>query len=346
MSDGRPSPVVQLTLRRLREFLREPEALFWVFAFPILLAFALGIAFKSRGPQTLRVAVEDGPGAPAAAEALQRSPRLDVTVLDSAAAFDALHNGRFALVLRPGPAPVLAYDSTRAESDVARLVVRNALQAAAGRRDAVTIRDAGVTERGSRYIDFLIPGLLGLNIMGTGMWGVGFGIVKNRTQKLLKRFLASPMRRSEYLLSFILARLVFLGFEVSALLLFGHWAFGVPLRGSLAALTTLVVLGAMTFAGVGTLVASRARTIEGVSGLMNLVMVPMWIFSGVFFAYSNFPAPVQAAARVLPLTALNDALRAVLLHGSPLHATAAELGIMSAWALGSFVLALKMFRWE
>jgi ABC-2 type transport system permease protein len=178
------------------------------------------------------------------------------------------------------------------------------------------------------------------------MWGVGFGIVKNRTEKLLKRFLASPMRRSEYLLSFILARLVFLGLEVAALLLFGHWAFGVPLRGSLLVLAAIVVLGAMTFAGLGTLVASRARTIEGVSGLMNLVMVPMWIFSGVFFAYSNFPDSVQVAARVLPLTALNDALRAVLLDGATLWGTAAELGVMTAWAVIAFALALKMFRWE
>ncbi len=346
MADARPSPIVQLTLWRLREFLREPEALFWVFAFPILLALALGVAFRGRGPQTIQVAVEDGPLAPATATALQRSARLEIHVLDSAAAHDALHAGRYAVVVRPGPSPTLTYDSTRSESEVARLVVTNALQDAAGRKDPIAIRGVGVTEPGARYIDFLIPGLLGLNIMGTGMWGVGFGIVKNRTQKLLKRFLASPMRRSEYLLSFILARLVFLGLEVAALLLFGHWVFDVPLRGSFVALAVIVTLGAMTFAGLGTLVASRPRTIEGVSGLMNLVMVPMWIFSGVFFAYSNFPETVQLAARVLPLTALNDALRAVVLDGVPLWGTAAELAIMSAWGLISFALALKMFRWE
>lgn len=346
MADSRPSPIVQLTLWRLREFLREPEALFWVFAFPILLALALGIAFRSRGPQAIRIAVEDGPLATATAADLRRSPRLEVQVLDSAAAHDALHGGRFALVVRPGPEPTLTFDSTRTESEVARLVVANALQEAAGRADAIALRGVGVTEPGARYIDFLIPGLLGLNIMGTGMWGVGFGIVKNRTEKLLKRFLASPMRRSEYLLSFILARLVFLGLEVAALLLFGHWVFGVPLRGSLLALGIIVVLGAMTFAGLGTLVASRTRTIEGVSGLMNLVMVPMWIFSGVFFAYSNFPEPVQVAARALPLTALNDALRAVLLDGAALRGTALELGVMTAWAVGAFALALRVFRWE
>ena len=346
MADARPSPIAQLTLWRLREFLREPEALFWVFAFPILLAFALGIAFRSRGPQTIQIAVEDGPLAPATAADLERSPRVAVQVLDSATAHDALHSGRFAVVVRPGASPVLTYDSTRTESEVARLLVASALQEAAGREDRITIRGVGVTEPGARYIDFLIPGLLGLNIMGTGMWGVGFGIVKNRTQKLLKRFLASPMRRSEYLLSFILARMVFLGFEVAALLLFGHWVFGVPLRGSLFALAAIVILGAMTFAGLGTLVASRTRTIEGVSGLMNLVMVPMWIFSGVFFAYSNFPDSVQVAARVLPLTALNDALRAVLLDGAALRGAAAELGVMTTWAVVSFALALRVFRWE
>ncbi len=346
MDSLRSRPIVHLTLWRVREFTREPEALFWVFAFPILLAFALGVAFKGRGPEIIRVAVEDREGALATATDLQQSARLEPVILDSAEAHNQLRMGKVALVVRPGEPVLLRYDSTRAESEMARMVVGDALQDAAGRREARVIANETVTEPGARYIDFLIPGLLGLNIMGTGMWGVGFGIVKDRSQKLLKRFMASPMRRSQYLLSFVLARLVFLGLEVAAVLLFGHLVFGVPLRGSIVTVTIIVVLGAMTFAGLGLLVASRSKTVEGVSGLMNLVMVPMWIFSGVFFAYSHFPEAVQLFARILPLTALNDALRAVLLDGASLAATAGLLAVLLFWASAGFGVALKVFRWE
>jgi len=340
------SPLAQLTLWRIREFTREPEALFWVFAFPIVLAFALGLAFKSKAPATVQVAVEEGQGASELAASLDASERIDAVLLDSAEANYRLRTGRVAMVVQPGPVVGFKYDSTRTESLVARLVVDDALQDVRGRRDVAEIRDVPVTETGARYIDFLIPGLLGLNIMGTGMWGVGFGIVKTRTQKLLKRLLASPMRRSEYLLSYVCARLVWLGLEVGAVLLFGKLVFDVPIRGSLFALVIVVLLGAAAFSGIGLLVASRSKTIEGVSGLMNFVMVPMWIGSGVFFAYSNFPEAVQPFLKALPLTALNDALRAVLLDGAPLAANAGLLGIMLFWAVSSYAVALKIFRWD
>ena len=340
------SPLTQLTLWRIREFTREPEALFWVFAFPIVLAFALGLAFKNRAPETVQVAVEEGQGASELFAALEASERIDAVLVDTGEADYRLRTGRVAMVVQPGEVVRFKYDSTRAESLVARLVVDDALQEARGRRDVAEIREIPVTEPGARYIDFLIPGLLGLNIMGTGMWGVGFGIVKTRTQKLLKRLLASPMRRSEYLLSYVCARLVWLGLEVGAVLLFGKLVFDVPIRGSLMSLVAVVLLGAATFSGIGLLVASRSKTIEGVSGLMNFVMVPMWIGSGVFFAYSNFPEAVQPFLRALPLTALNDALRAVLLDGVPLAATANLLAVMLVWAASSFAIALKIFRWD
>jgi ABC-type multidrug transport system permease subunit len=342
----RDRALVQLTLWRLREFLREPEALFWVFAFPIILAFALGLAFKNRGPEPVQVAVESGPLAPAVVEALEAHGGIEVTTAAEGEAFEMLRTGRVTLVVRPGDPVVFRFDSTRTESQVARLVTGDALQRGAGRRDVRRIRDEQVSERGSRYIDFLLPGLLGLNIMGTGMWGVGFGLVKDRTNKLLKRLLASPMRRRSYLLSHVLARLAFLVFEVTAILGFGALVFDVPVRGSLLLVVAVCILGAMAFAGLGLLVASRQKTIEGVSGLMNLVMVPMWIGSGVFFAYTHFPDFIQPALRILPLTALNDALRAVLLEGAGLAAVAVPVALLVAWTVVSFVVALRIFRWE
>lgn len=342
----RPRPVVELTLWRIREFTREPEALFWVFAFPIVLAFALGLAFKNRGAQVVRIGVEAGPGAEVLAQTLDAAPQVEAHVYDGAEARNRLRTGRVALVVIPGEPVVFRYDSTRQESVVARLVVDDVLQSASGRRDVRAVRDQRVTEPGARYIDFLIPGLLGMNIMGTGMWGVGFAIVKSRNQKLLKRLLASPMKKRDYMLSHMLSRLVFLGLEVASLLIFGSLVFGVPLRGSLVTVAVVVVMGALSFSGLGLLVASRAQTIEGVSGLMNLVMVPMWICSGVFFAYSNFPDAMQPFIHALPLTQLNDALRAVIIDGASLPRVAASVAGMGAWTLGSFGIALRIFRWQ
>ncbi len=338
-------PLVELTLWRIREFLREPEALFWVFAFPIVLAFALGLAFGSRAPRSVKVAVQRFGQFESLFAALESASGLRAVLVDSAEAERELRTGEVALVVVPGEPAVLRFDSTRQESYLARLLVYDALQRAAGRRDVREIKESRVRERGARYIDFLLPGLLGMNIMGTGMWGIGFAIVKTRNQKLLKRLLASPMDKSQYLFSHILARLFFLALEVVTLLLFGYWVFDVPVRGSAWDIALVVTAGAMTFAGLGLLVASRAQTIEGVSGLMNVVMVPMWICSGVFFAYSNFPDAMQPFIKILPLTVLNDALRAVIIEGAGLAAIGWPLGLMGLWGVACFGIALRVFRW-
>ncbi len=342
----RDHPLVQLTLARMREFYREPEAIFWVFGFPIVLAFALGIAFRNRGPGELKVAVERGAGDTAVAAALDRAPGLAAAVLDSAEGRVALRSGRIALLVIPGDPIVYRYDSTRTESRLARLEADGALQRARGRSDAALVRDDRVTEPGSRYIDFLIPGLLGMNLMGSGLWGVGFSVVQARAKKLLKRFMATPMRKSHYLLAFVLSRLVFLVLEIGAVVGFGWLIFAVGVRGSLATLGFITVVGALSFAGLGMLVASRARTIEAVSGLMNLVMLPMWILSGTFFSYARFPDAMQPFVRALPLTALNDALRAVMIDGAGLAQLGLPLAIVAGWGLVSFGVALKIFRWR
>jgi len=342
----RDHPLGQLTLARMREFYREPEAIFWVFGFPIVLAFALGIAFKNRGPGELKVGVTPGAGDSGLAAVLDRSPALAARVLDTTAARVALRTGRVALVVAPGDPIVYRYDSTRTESRLARLEVDDALQRSRGRADPAVVRDDRVAEPGSRYIDFLIPGLLGMNLMGSGLWGVGFSVVQARSKKLLKRFMATPMRRSHYLLAFILSRLSFLVLEIAALVGFGWVMFDVGVRGSLGSLALITVLGALSFAGLGMLVASRARTIEAVSGLMNLVMLPMWILSGTFFSYARFPDAMQPVVKALPLTALNDALRAVMIDGAAIAHLGAPLAIVTGWGLASFAVALKIFRWR
>ena len=340
--------IVQLTLARFRGFIREPEAVFWTFVFPILLAVGLGVAFRSRAPEQPHVGVLATGNSSTLMEALKRDSTLKVEVMDDSAAARALRTGKIAILAKiTGPASVeYTYDSARGEAAMATLLVDRAIQRAAGRTDPVVVAERTVTERGSRYIDFVLPGLLGMNLMGSGIWGIGFAIVDQRGKKLLKRFMATPMSRAEYLASFMFSRLFWLVLEVITLLGFGALAFGVPLRGSSAALGLICLLSALAFAGMGLLIASRARTTEGVSGLMNLVMLPMWIFSGVFFSSSNFPNAVQPAIKLLPLTAVNDALRANMLDGASLASLSGEMLVIAGWLVVSFVLALRLFRWR
>ncbi|MBI4538599.1 MAG: ABC transporter permease [Gemmatimonadetes bacterium] len=342
-----PHPLVELTLFRVREFVREPEALFWTFAFPILLAFVLGIAFRGRGVQPTPVALEAGVQADHVREALERFDDLEVSVLDPAAAEDALRKGQVGLVVIPGPEGMTyRYDPARPESRTARLQVELALARAAGYGEQSPAREDHVTERGARYIDFVIPGLLALNLMGTGFWGVGYAVVQLRTRMLLKRFVATPMRRSDFLLSFGLGRLSFLVVELAALLAFARLVFDVTVQGSLILFAAIAVVGGFTFAALGLLVASRAKTVEGVAGLMNLAMVPMWILSGVFFSSSRFPDMMQPLIRVLPLTPLVDTLRAVMNEGAGIGDVAGWMALVAAWGVASFAVALRIFRWN
>jgi ABC-type multidrug transport system permease subunit len=339
-------PLLQLTIARFKEFYREPEAMFWVFGFPIVLAAALGLAFRNRGPGEMNVGVARGAGDSALVAALDSTPQLAAQVFDSSEGRQRLRTGRIALLVQPGESLVYRYDSTRTESRLARLEVDAALQAARGRTDPIAARDERVMERGSRYIDFLIPGLLGMNLMGSGIWGVGFVIVNARSKRLLKRLMATPMQRSHYLLGFMLSRLGLLVVEIGALVGVGWLLFGVGVRGSLLALAAVAVLGSLAFSGLGLLVASRARTIEAVSGLMNLVMLPMWILSGTFFSYSRFPDAMLPFVKALPLTALNDSLRAVMIDGAGLLSLAQPIAIVAGWGVVGFAVALAIFRWR
>ncbi len=340
--------LVQLTLARFRGFIREPEAVFWTFVFPILLAVGLGVAFRSRAPDRPHVAVVMSEATSGLVEPLKRDSSVNVELMDDSAAARALRTGKIALIARlTGPSSIeYAYDPVRGDAAAAKLLVDRAVQRAAGRVDPIRVAERTVTERGSRYIDFVLPGLLGMNLMGSGIWGIGFAIVDQRAKKLLKRFMATPMSRAEYLASFMLSRLLFLVLEVITLLGFGVLVFGVPLRGSLLTLGGICLLAALSFAGMGLLISSRARTTEGVSGLMNLVMLPMWIFSGVFFSSSNFPQAVQPVIKLLPLTAVNDALRANMLEGASMVGVSGQMLVIAGWLVLSFLLALRLFRWR
>ena len=343
---GARHPLIELTLSRFREFLREPEAVFWVFMFPVIMTCALGIAFRSRGEEPVIAGIVEQQGADEIAQALDAAGGFTVRRIAPDEIDRAVRDGRAPVVIVPGTPPTYRFDQARAESQVARLAVDRALQRAAGRSDAFTPVEEPVQNVGSRYIDWLVPGLLGMNIMSTGLWGVGFSIVQARTKKLLKRLVATPMSKAHYLMSHVFSRLLFLALEVIVIVGFARLFFDVKVHGALWSLAGLALLGALSFGGLGLLLASRARTIEAVSGLMNLVMLPMWVLSGVFFASTNFPDAMQPFIKVLPLTALNDALRAIVNEGRAVTAVASEIAILTGWGLISFVVSLRLFRWQ
>ena len=348
--NGRWAGYWHLLWARMLELKREPEVIFWVFVFPLLLALGLGIAFRNKPGDAVPVAIVEGAGTENAASLLEHSPQhtsFKIRVASADEARKGFRLGRYDLVIEPDSTGGIEYryDPARPESVSARTAVNDALQAAAGRKDAVATSVVTSSEPGSRYIDFLIPGLLGMNLMNSGMWGIGFALVDMRQRKLLKRFVGTPMRRGDFLLALMSSRLVLMVIEVGLLLVFGVVAFRMRVLGSWLAIALLGAIGAITFGGVGLLTASRAQKIESVSGLINLVMMPMWIFSGVFFSYERFPAMIQPLIKALPLTALNDALRASILEGTPLIAQWPRLVVMGLWGGISFALALKWFRW-
>jgi len=342
-------PLLELTATRVREFLREKEAVFWVFIFPVLMTFALGVAFRNTAPDKTPVAIEATADAKAneLAQTLSSSPDITATVMSANEAAQALRSGKVSIVIKPqNESFEYRFDPTRPESRTARLMVDDALQRGKGRADVVKSSDEKITEPGARYVDFLVPGLIGMNLMGSGLWGLGFTVVIARSRKILKRFAATPMRRSHYLFSFMLSRLVFLVLEVGAVVVFAWLVFNFTVRGSWLTLVLVTMLGGFTFSGLGLLVAARPTTIEGVSGLMNFIMLPMWLLSGTFFSSERFPAVLQPFIKALPLTALNTVLRSVMNEGAALSSNWAPISIMIAWCLISFVVALKIFKWQ
>lgn len=337
-------PITQLVLFRIREFIREPEAVFWAILFPVVLSVGLGIAFRNRPAEILIVAATS----PAVADSLRADPGLSVEVMAPDEARSALRLGKVVLVAEAAAdgGVVLRFDDTSPQGRSARLLADNAIQRAGGRVDPVRVADDVMREPGSRYIDFVVPGLVGLNIMSNAIWGLGFSIVDSRRRKLIKRLVATPMSRAHYLLSHLIWRLMILVVEVAVPIGFGALAFGVPVRGSLVELGVIALLASLSFSALGLLIASRATTIEGVSGLMNVTQVPMWILSGVFFSAQRFPDLVQPLIKALPLTAAIDALRGNLLQGSSLIQLGPELAVLGGWLVVCFVLALKLFRWR
>jgi ABC-2 type transport system permease protein len=349
---SRWEPFLQLTMCRIREFIREPEAIFWVYGFPLLMTLVLGIAFREKKQDEAHIVdIEEGPHAEFVQKSLAaEGPRFNVHRASFEECKKRLRKSETSLIVRNGGSAeaevVYLSDPLRPESSLAQKAVDDVLQKAKGRKDVLNSKQVDYAEQGGRYIDFLVPGLLGMGLLGGGMFGVGFAIVDLRIRKLLKRFLATPMKRPDFLLAIMTSRFVFMIPEVVMLLLFAYFIFDVRIMGSVWLVIFCILLGGVTFSGIGLLMGCRAKTLEAASGLMNLVMLPMWVLSGVFFNANRYPEAVQPIIRALPLTLMNDALRAVMNEGASFWDISGKLLGLVAWGVVTFFIALKLFRWQ
>jgi ABC-2 type transport system permease protein len=339
-------PLKELIKSRMREFVREPETIFWVYGFPVLIALGLGIAFSNRPAESVFVDVMQHARAEIVAGDLRQDPGFVVAIHEESECRERLRLGKSVIVVVPGDSISYLYDPTRSESILARQRVDDTLQRAAGRSDPIATEDRHVTEPGNRYIDFLIPGLLGMNLLGGSLWGVGYAIVDMRVRKLLKRFIATPMKRTHFLFALIGSRLIFMIPEMIVILSAGVLFFDVPIRGSVFSIFILALLTASSFTGMGLLVASRAKKLETVSGLMNLIQLPMFVLSGVFFSPDRFPDFMQIPVQALPLTQFNYAMREIILKGASLFSQGWSMGIIALWGGISLLITIRLFRWN
>ncbi|MFT7580618.1 MAG: ABC-2 type transport system permease protein [Myxococcota bacterium] len=346
---GKRSPLWVLTWARIIAFVREPAAVFWVFGFPVILAVALGVAFRDQPPEPVRAAGETSdPQASRVGSLLADVDHVAYEIIDAPELERRFSKGSVDIIVTLNSDDAVTYriDPTRPEAVAARYIVDDAVQRGLGRQDSASIQVDTTVRRGQRYIDFLLPGLIGMNLMGSSIWGVGYNIVQERNRKLLRRFAVTPLRRSHFVLSFILSRAVFLGVELFALIGFGLLAFDVTVQGSMLDVVVIAMVGGLSFTGLGVLCGSRTENLEVAAGLMNFVMMPMWLLSGVFFSYERFPEAVQPLLQALPLTQLNDALRVVINDGASILSVLPELAGLVAWGVLPFLLAVRIFRWR
>ncbi len=345
-------PIPSITITRLKEFIRRPEALFWVYFFPVLMIIVLGNAFQNQPIESFNVDVIENEHATALMEQLSNQSQIKTHLVNAEESSRRLRLGKSVLAITAGPDSdgqkqfVYRFDPQRPGASTAHNAVDDILQTANGRTDVFTAETTQLDGSGGTYVDFLVPGLLGIGLMGGGMWGVGFAIVDMRIRKLLKRYMATPMRKSDFLISMMLSRLVFMIPQIVLTLLVAYWMFDFKIYGNVAAVSLLVVLGAFEFAAVGLLVGARAQTIETASGLMNFVMLPMYTLCGAFFSYERFPEIFHPLIRWLPLTPIIDSLRSVMMDGESLFAQWPEIVVMAFWSVIPFGIAMVIFRWR
>jgi len=340
----------QLILSNFRVFFREPSILFWAVLFPIIMAWVLGIAFSGKGESVRTVYVTGGEipevisGEKVYGEETGNPSRIKFRKTTEAEAIKAIKQGVIALYLEvDGDSITYHFDPVNSDAQLTHLILETGLHGTGTNENKTSIEP--LQTKGTRYIDFLVPGLIAFGIMNSCIWGIGWTLIETRMKKLLRRMVATPMRKSVFLSSHVATRIALGGFETLLLLIFSKLYFGTAITGSVAAFIVVFLAGIFAFSGIAVLISSRTAKTEAANGLVNLVTLPMMILSGIFFNYHNFPDWAIPIIQALPLTLLADSIRAVFIEAAGFTEIFKPVVILCVTGLATFTLGLKIYKW-
>jgi ABC-2 type transport system permease protein len=368
----RRNPLIQLILIHFREFVREPGIIFWSIIFPIAMAWVLGIAFSRQSELVQQVVLIENHDQhyPLLHDFLKDSKSItkeiygiNTTCFEKTIASDKLGKTSFRfistdwdngiLLLKRGQVNLIMkehpdsleyfFDPVNPQAKMLFVMLSSSFN-----NDNKAFENSSIsplTQKGNRYIDFLVPGLIALGAMNSLLWGISYALIEMRSKKLMRRMVATPMKKSEFLISFFIARLLIAILEMAILWSFSYAYFKITLQGSFAALATIFLAGNIAFSGLAILISSRTANSRIGTGLINLVTMPMMILSGIFFSYHNFPDFAIPIIQKMPLTMMADSIRAVFIEGSGLVQVAGNSAILAGLGIGCFLIGLKIYKW-
>lgn len=374
MNKLKNSQLYRLLAANFTQLLREPAVLFWGIGFPILMAWGLGIAFTKQGDVSRTVAiVTHNSGEETGASdnsvfhtflrknAVKKDNRYTLTLSNNKLgkvnltfrecswneAYTLLKKGNVTLIVEDHPKEVkYHFDPANTDAQMLFQLITGSLTYGTGFYGLHQSEIKPMTLSGTRYVDFLIPGLLAMGVMMSSVWGISYSIIDRRSKKLLRRMVATPMKKSNFLLALMIARLAMNLIEAGLLFLFAWLYFGTTIQGSLPALFTIFLMGNFAFSGIAILIASNTANPEVGNGLINAVVTPMMVVSGVFISYHNFPDWILPFIQYLPLTLLADSVRSIFNEGAGFAQIWMEMLLLTLMGVLTFITGLKLFRWH
>lgn len=341
----------------LKLMTRVPSAIFWLFAFPVVMLLGMGMIFGSASDAGMKLVWSQDGGAVAADDLLRDALRdrgVRVETLPAAAAEERWASGKLPLMLQAtdGRYHLRLNSYLMAQAMAGEAMLQQAYITAQARAQGISelaripreVTSPG-GHRNGPYAAFLLPGLLGLNLLTLGIFSTGMVDVTMREQGGYKRLATTPLPRWVYLAAQISVRVIMVVLSAILLMAAGAAAFGIRNQGGYGALLAIIILGAACFISMGYVLGSLARSVEGYNGIANLAFLPMMLLSGVYFSLDSAPSWFQRGADALPLTPVLKTLRAVFNDGATIEAQGGSLALIGAWTVLLFILAVRRFRW-
>jgi ABC-type multidrug transport system permease subunit len=333
---------------RAREFFREPSAFVFVILMPIVWMLALGFSFSNDRSIVYRIGLANDSALPSEIKnSIGNAGNIKVVEGSQDDLFNQFKRNDIELMVTYDEGRFgLTFDPDNPNAKSAELITRNIIQEGSGRKDVAIIESHAIKASGNRYVDFLIPGLIGLTVMTSSLFGVGMTMVANRRDQLLKRFLITPINAREYIVSHIFGRFFVLFFELTGVLLAGWLIFRFKVQGNFLSFLAFVSLGTAVFTALGILLASRLKVIGTYSGITNLITFLLVGLSGVFFSTAILPTWLQDVVTYLPLAPFVTGLRKLAIEAAPFVELKHEVGLMCVYLVGISMAAKRLFRWS